>query len=448
MTHRIVKQANSFSNQLAKILEPDDNGLDLRRKSTLFCNLLPILVVSYIDKSTMLQLIETSHTVLRQVVLNTREIPLSLLLEGDFRRKMPQAKSELETLKKKHKTLSFSLELCVNSKGDDWFDDFRIVQGLGLFIVPKHEDRVHSIIIRSLHIELAFMHESIAYCISQMQGLKKLDLRGLQFEDVQVFENHFAPELTTLCTLEELKVNLRTLPMLLLLGEKSTRLQALTVDGTETNGNRSSLFSTLSALTKLVSLTTFSAHKMRFMTKPEAETFITFVDRQSQLSQLSLSSFDVFNSASDGIVELLKDQTRLQKLKFDSVQIRSAYWDPLLEHIREMTRLEKLTFARCHCAPEHMEKFCYGLSNMTRLQSLNLRYLSLSRQSVPKLTAALTNLERLRQLDLSNTGFPDIDMSSFAAVLITRKFTRLRLDNCGMKNHVRNQMLPVLQKQI
>lgn len=228
----------------------------------------------------------------------------------------------------------------------------------------------------------------------------------------------------------------------------TNRLHTLKVYATGGNGDRTSIFSTLSALTELVTLTTFSVHKLRVVTGGESEKIQEFVHRQSQLSKLSLSSCEVLKTTCGHFVELLKP-TRLNTLKLHGLHIGQPELRHVLEQIGNMTQLKSLTIKRNHCNETNTQELCSGLRNMTRLRRLKLSYLSLNAQSDSELAAALTNMQELQQVDLSDNRFRNIDVPSCVAALTAlRNLTRLRVGNCGMTEGVRRQMQTVLQKQI
>jgi len=434
-------QKISFSGLLERIRNPDTKDTDQCHSIDPFRSILPV-VLSYVHKNTLSRLMQVSLVVLREVLQSNIRIPLSLYINSDFADRLLEAKTKLETLKRKTK-LSFSLKLRIHSNGVEWVHDIDLLNGLDRCI--KEGVFVHSIAIQNLHVDLEGINKSMGQCISSMRYLEELDLSGYHCDDVEIFERNLVPELTTLCTLGQVKVNRCSLLALRTLCMTNTSLYALKLYATGGNVDRTRIFSTLSAL-RLGTLRTFSMHNLDVVTRGESEKLEEFVHSQPLLSRLSLSLCEV--TACNPVVGLLK-HTRLETLKLHRLHIGQPELRRVLEQIGNMTQLQSLTLTHNHCIDTDAAKLCSSLRDMTRLRRLKLSYLSLGAESVPALAAAFTSLQGLQQVDLSNNRFQDIDVSSFVAALSAlSKLTRLRLENCRMTPNVHRQMQTVLQKQI
>lgn len=318
----------------------------------------------------------------------------------------------------------FSLELCVNSNGERSHDALHLVQGLTLFIIPGHEDHVHTMIIQSLDLaEDESVTSSLARCISHLHGLISLDISGLHCHTASItresiIDTHLVPELTALSRLESLKVNLRTLPVLRHLDTVNTGLEVLKIDGTPVGGEQSDIFRTLSQL-RMTSLGELSCEKMAVSTGLQASTLDSFLRKQGTLSRLYLRLCNVRSPACDSMVKLLGNQSQLKGLELKTFHVEDGCYGRVCEQVEQMTGLESLTLDGSPYTPEQVETWCRSVCNMTRLTSLTLNYLTFSQTGVKELTAALRNIPRLRQLDLRNIRCPDTGMSDFATALTT-----------------------------
>lgn len=403
------------------------------------------VLLSYLDDKTLKRLMKVSRRVLWQVVESNIPIPLSLCVNSDFDNKLRLAKDKLDALKRET-GLCFSLEVDICSNCVTWADDLKVLLGLESYIERKDDAQVvRSIAIKNLHVDLKEINKHMARSIS-FKGLRTLDLSGYHCKDKDIFEVHFASELT-LNTLEEVKVNLCSVRVLRILCETNKGLRVLKLDAKAGNGDRTSIFSTLSAL-PVVTLKKISVRSLRVVTGEESEELQKFVKEQRQLSKLSLSLCQVSTEACDNFVRMLK-QAQFGTLKLRRLHMGQREFRCVVEQIGNMTQLKSLTVTHNHCIETDAERLCSGLGNLTSLRQLNLSSLTLSAHGVSELAGALTNLQRLEQLDLSDNRFHDIDVSPFVDALTAfSKLTRLRVCNCGMTDGVSRQMETVLQKQI
>ena len=388
-----------------------------------FRDLLPVLL-QYTDTETISKLMQTSRCVLQKIVETPKPFPLRLVLTKDICNHMLRAKSCLMNLREATRIQRFSLELCVNSNGERSHDALHLVQGLTLFIIPGHEDHVHTMIIQSLDLaEDESVTSSLARCISHLHGLISLDISGLHCHKASItresiIDTHLVPELTALSRLESLKVNLRTLPVLRHLDTVNTGLEVLKIDGTPVGGEQSDIFRTLSQL-RMTSLGELSCEKMAVSTGLQASTLDSFLRKQGTLSRLYLRLCNVRSPACDSMVKLLGNQSQLKGLELKTFHVEDGCYGRVCEQVEQMTGLESLTLDGSPYTPEQVETWCRSVCNMTRLTSLTLNYLTFSQTGVKELTAALRNIPRLRQLDLRNIRCPDTGMSDFATALTT-----------------------------
>lgn len=404
------------------------------------------VLLSYLDDKTLKRLMKVSRRVLWQVVESNIPIPLSLCVNSDFDNKLRLAKDKLDALKRET-GLCFSLEVDICSNCVTWADDFNVLLGLESYIERKDDAQVvHSIAIKNLHVDLKEINKHMARSIS-FKGLRKLDLSGYHCDDEDIFKDHFASKLT-LNKLEELCVNLCSFRVLENLCMTNKGLHVFKLDASKGNGDRTSIFSTLSEL-PVKTLTRFSVHSLRVVTRGESADFRKFVQGQRQLSEFSMSLCEVSTEACDHFVGMLKE-SQFGTLKFRRLEMGQPQLRDVIKQIGNKTQLKSLKLTHKHCNEMTADILCSGLRKMTSLQQLNLSHLSLSAHGVSELAGALTNLQRLRQLDLSNNRFHDIEDVSFfvAALTAFSKLTRLRVHNCGMTEGVRRQMETVLQKQI
>lgn len=436
-------QNTSFGRFLVQIQTRDTKNSKTCVYGILFVEILLVLV-SYVDKKTLLKLMRVSGSVLKELVQSNIRIPLLLCVNSDFGDILLLAKSNLKALEMETK-LRFSLELRIHSNCAKWADDLNVLMGLDSY--GGDAEVVTGIAIGNLHVDLEPINEYMAKCISSMGNLQTLDLTGYHCNVVNIFDMKFVPHLGSLSTLQRVKVNPCSVKVLPIICMTNKKLHTIGVYGNGGGGDRSRIFSIFPELS-VVELRKLSLQCLRVVTAEESEDLRNFVDRQRQLSTLSLSSCEVSEEACDNIVGMLK-QKQLETLNLHRLHMGQLQLRRVIEQIGNMTQLKSLKVTDNHCNETNTESLCSGLGNMTSLRRLNLSYLSLSAHGVSELAGALTNLQRLQQLDLSNNRFHDISVSSLVAALIAfSKLTRLRLDNCGMTENVRMQMQPVLQKQI
>lgn len=405
-----------------------------------------IVLMTYLPDKTLRKLMRASRSVLWQVAQSNIPIPLSLCVNSDFANRLLLAKSKLDAFKTETKR-RVSVELRIHSNRDKWADDIDVLLGFEPYIKSEDDAKdVHSIAIGNLRVNLEEIHKHMAKCIS-MQPLRKLDLSGYHCDNEDMFKDHFASKLT-LHTLEELRVNMCSLRVLEILCMTNKRLHVFKLDASKGNGDRTGIFSTLFEL-PMVTLTRFSVHSLRVVTRRESAEFRKFVQGQRRLSKFSMSLCEVSREACDDFVAMLK-KSQFRKLKFHRLEMGQLQLRDVIEEIGNKTQLESLKLTDKHFNEMNAEKLCSGLRRMTNLRDLKLSHLSLSAHGVSELAGALPNLQRLQQLDLSNNRFRDIkDMSSFVAELTAlSKLTRLRVGNCGMTEGVRRQMETVLRNQI
>jgi Leucine-rich repeat (LRR) protein len=417
----------------------------------LFRKILHVLL-SYVDWKSLIMLVGASRGILRNVILSKIPIPLSVSVKRDIDDGLLLAKSKLDALISET-NLDFSLHIFIRSKGK-WGDDVDLLVALDSYITPQDNAghtaaHVKSFCIEHLYVELKEIHEALATYIRSMENLKILGLRGYICKNVQTFQEYFVPNLTArsnLRVLEQVEVNLYTLAVLPPLFKTSKLLTTLKLCAIGADDNREKIFSILSALPG--TLERLSVSFLHMKTEEESAQFLDFVREQPRLSNLSLSSCGVSGPACKNFCDLLK-QTQLTKLKLDSLHMAQDKLCGVLKQIGDMTQLKRLRFTRTHCTETNTKIFCSGLRNITSLQRLDLSYLSLGAHSVSELAAALTNLQRLQQLDLSENRFGNVNVSPLVRVLTEfSMLTRLRLHNCGMTKGVREQMKPILPKQI
>lgn len=435
-------QEVSFSHLLVQSPTQDTKNPDALALVNLLGEILPVLV-SYLRDKTLWRLMQVSRRVLWQVAESKIPIPLSLCVNSDFDNKLRLAKDKLDAFKTKtNRRVSF--EVRIRSERDTWADDFNVLQGFEPFI---NSEDVRSIAIGNLYVNLKEISEQMAKCISSFKNLGKLDLTGYHCDNADIFQNHFASKLT-LNTLKEVHVNMCSVRVLPILCLTNKHLHVVKLHARGWKGDRTSIFSILSE-SAVVTLRRFSVRFLRVLTREESAVFRKFVQRQGQLSELSLTLFEVSPEACPDFVGMLKE-SQFRSLKLRRLEMKRPQLGDVIEQIANMTQLKGLTLTDKHCNEMNAERLCRGLGDMTSLQQLNLSDLCLSAHGVSELAGALTNLQRLQLLDLSNNRFHDIpDMSSFVAALTAfSKLTRLRVRNCGMTEGVRRQMETVLQKQI
>lgn len=438
-------QEVSFSHLLVQSPTQDTKNPDTPVLVNPLGEILSVLV-SYLPDKTLRKLMRASRSVLWQVAQSNIPIPLSLCVNSDFANRLLLAKSKLDAFKTETKR-RVSVELRIHSNRDKWADDIDALLGFEPYIKSEDDAKdVHSIAIGNLRVNLEEINKHMAKCIS-MHPLRKLDLSGYHCDDEDIFKDHFASELT-LITLEELHVNMCSLPVLPILCETNKGLRVLKLYADGGNGKRTRIFSTLSEL-PVVTLTRFSVHFLRVVTRGESAEFRKFLQGQRRLSEFSMSLCEVSTEACDDFVKML-NESQFGTLKFHRLEMGQRQWRDVIEQIGNKTQLKSLKLTHKHFNEMNAERLCSGLRKMTSLRQLNLSHLSLSAHGVSELAGALTNLQRLQQLDLSNNRFHDIeDVSSFVAALTAfSKLTRLRVGNCGMTEGVRRQMETVLQKQI
>lgn len=435
-------QKVSFSHLLVQSPTQDRKNPDTPDLVNRLGEILHVLV-SYLSDDILKKLMQVSRRVLWQVAESNIPIPLSLCVNSDFANKLQLAKSKLDGFKTKtNRPVSF--EVCIRSEHDTWADDFDVLKGFEFYI---NSEDVRGIVIGNLYVNLKEISEQMAKCISSLKNLQKLDLTGYHCDDGDIFKDHFASELT-LNTLKEVHVNMcsvRVLPILCMTNED---LHVFKLHARGWKGDRASIFSILSE-SAVVTLRRFSVRFLRVLTREESAVFRKFVQRQGQLSELSLSLFEVSPEACPDFVGMLKE-SQFGSLKLRRLEMKQPRLGDVIKQIANTTQLTSLTLTENHCIEPNADILCGGLGDMTNLRQLKLSDLCLSAHGVSELAGALTNLQRLQQLDLSNNRFHDIkNMSPFVAALTAfSKLTRLRVGNCGMTEGVRRQMETVLQKQI